>query len=247
VTDRRRHYSYTAYADPEMARTFEERRFGGTIGEYVAADQAAVLVGFAGDVRGRTILDVGTGTGRAALLLARQGAAVTGLDSSEAMLCVARARAAEQSASVRFVSGDVQALSFEDRAFDVVVSLRVLMHAPLWKQSLAELCRVASRSVIVDYPSARSFALWQSLGRKALYSCGVRTEPYRVFRDADIEREFRSHAFRIRSTHRQFVLPIALHKAIGSRYVTERSEGFLERVGLLKRCGSPVTVLAERA
>ncbi|PYR30194.1 MAG: hypothetical protein DMF89_14780 [Acidobacteria bacterium] len=247
MTERRRHYSYTAYADPEMARTFDERRFGGTIGEHVAAEQAAVLLEFVGDVRGRTVLDAGTGTGRAALLLAQQGAAVTGVDASEAMLGVARERTAQLRGKIRFLPGDVHALSFPDRSFDVVISLRVLMHTPQWKQSLAELCRVAARAVVVDYPSARSLALWQSLGRKALYTCGVRTEPYRVFRDAEIEREFNRHAFQIRLTHRQFVLPIAFHKALGSRALTERSEGLLERVGLLKWCGSPVTVLAERA
>ena len=32
------------------------------------------------------------------------------------------------------------------------------MHAPDWRQSIAELCRVAERLVIVDYPSARSVA-----------------------------------------------------------------------------------------
>jgi len=247
VTERRRHYSYTAYADPDMARTFDERRFGGTIGEYVAAEQAAVLLGFVGDVRGRTVLDVGTGTGRAAFLLAQQGAVVTGIDSSEAMLGVARRRRAELGANIRFLPGDVHALPFADRSFDVVMSLRVLMHTPYWKQSLAELCRVAGRSVIVDYPSARSLALWQSLGRRALYACGVRTEPYRVFGDAGIERAFLNQAFRVRSAHRQFVLPIAFHKALGSLPFTERSERWLEHLGLLTLCGSPVTVLAERA
>ena len=32
----RDHYSYKAYADPAMARSFEDRRFGGPIGELVA-------------------------------------------------------------------------------------------------------------------------------------------------------------------------------------------------------------------
>ena len=34
------HYSYTTYADPETARTFDDRRFGGPIGELVAGMQA---------------------------------------------------------------------------------------------------------------------------------------------------------------------------------------------------------------
>jgi hypothetical protein len=45
---------------------------------------------------------------------------------------------------------------------------------------------------------------------------------------------------------RQFVLPIALHKAIGSRNFTTRVERSLAAVGLLGLVGSPVTVVAER-
>ena len=37
----RDHYSYTVYADPATARTFDERRFGGPIGELVAGDAGA--------------------------------------------------------------------------------------------------------------------------------------------------------------------------------------------------------------
>ena len=115
----RDHYSYTAYADPVMARTFDDRRFGGPIGELVASAQARVLENFIGRIQEQTILDVGTGTGRAALFLARGGAHVTAVDASEQMLAVARYRAAEQGLRVRFVQGDAHALDFKSRSFDV--------------------------------------------------------------------------------------------------------------------------------
>src|SRR5213595_626682 len=83
-----RHYSYTMYADKGMARSFEERRFGGPIGELVASTQARVLANMVGRIQDRPILDVGTGTGRAALLMARGGADVTAVDASEQMLQV---------------------------------------------------------------------------------------------------------------------------------------------------------------
>ena len=79
----RDHYSYDYYADPAMARTFEERRFGGPIGQIVAAEQARVLANMIGRIQDRTILDVGTGTGRAALLLARGAARVTAIAATE--------------------------------------------------------------------------------------------------------------------------------------------------------------------
>ena len=51
------------------------------------------MLRMAGDIRGRPVLDVGTGTGRAAILLAKAGGEVTGVDASEQMLAVARDRA----------------------------------------------------------------------------------------------------------------------------------------------------------
>jgi ubiquinone/menaquinone biosynthesis C-methylase UbiE len=192
------------------------------------------------------ILDVGTGTGRAALVLAHQGATVTAVDASSEMLAVARRRAAEEDAPVRFLVGDAHALEFPDKSFDVAVSLRVIMHTPQWRQCIAELCRVASRLVIVDYPSAHSFAALESAARSLAHAAGLETEPYRVFTDRTIARAFAGHGFRIRSVHRQFVLPIAFHKAIGSRRFTIAIEEFLGRAGFLGFFGSPITLVAER-
>jgi SAM-dependent methyltransferase len=242
----RQHYSYSTYADPRTAQTFDDRRFGGPIGELIAAEQARVLAGFVGRIDGRTVLDVGTGTGRAALLLARGGARVTGVDASEEMLRIARARATDESASVTFLAGDAHKLQFADRSFDVVVCLRVVMHSPQWKAVVAELCRTADQLVILDFPSKKSVALVQSLFRKAAHALSLKTEPYRVFTDRDIETALSANGFRVRSKHRQFVLPIGLHKLFGSRRLTLATERVLEKVGLLTLVGSPVTVVAER-
>jgi 2-polyprenyl-3-methyl-5-hydroxy-6-metoxy-1,4-benzoquinol methylase len=240
------HYSYTVYRDPDTARTFDDKRFGGPIGELVAASQARVLTDFIGPVRNRRILDVGTGTGRAALLLASEAAQVTAVDASEQMLAIARERAAAGGVEIRFEVGDAHALRFPDRAFDVVVSLRVLMHSPDWRRCLHELCRAADRLVVFDYPSRRSLAAFQAGVRRVVHAAGMRTEPYRVFGDAEIAQALDACGFRVRSVHRQFVLPIALHKAIGSRRFTLFIEHALDRAGLLGVFGSPVSVVAER-
>ena len=78
------------------------------------------------------MLDVGTGTGRAAIGLARAGATVTGVDASAEMLDVARARAGaitDPPLNITFDVGDAHALTFPSGYFDVAVSLRVLMQA----------------------------------------------------------------------------------------------------------------------
>jgi ubiquinone/menaquinone biosynthesis C-methylase UbiE len=240
------HYSYSYYADPATAQAFDACRFGGPIGELVAETQARVLADFIGAVDRQQVLDVGTGTGRAALWLAKSGACVTAVDASEAMLAVARQRAAAERVDVRFQVGDAHALDFPDRTFDVVVCLRVLMHTPGWRRSIAELCRVAERLVVLDYPSATSFALLESMSRRMLYTVGWKTEPYRVFTDRAMARAFDDCGFRIRSVYRQFVLPIALHRAIASPSFTRAVESMLDRTRLSQILGSPVSIVAQR-
>jgi hypothetical protein len=75
---------------------------------------------------------------------------------------------------------------------------------------------------------------------------GRRTEAYRVFSARAISNALEREGFRVVSEHRQFVLPIALHKRVGSESWTRRIEAALDHAGLLRRFGSPVTVAAER-
>jgi ubiquinone/menaquinone biosynthesis C-methylase UbiE len=248
------HYSYRHYASIDVAEGFDALRFGDAIGRLVADAQEQILMKAIAPGPGRVIADVGTGTGRAALALARRGADVIGIDASTEMLAVAARRAHEALADgrgaaageVRFERGDAHALPLEDRSVDAAVCLRVLMHTPDWRLCLAELCRVSRSTLVFDFPSARSAAALQAAARRLAHAAGLATEPYRVMRAAAVRRELAGHGWHVRSEHRQFVLPIALHKAVGRPAFTRALERALARAGLLRAFGSPITIVAER-
>jgi ubiquinone/menaquinone biosynthesis C-methylase UbiE len=95
---------------------------------------------------GATILDVGCGTGQdaqdLALVVGSHGH-VVGVDSSETMLEVARARAASMQLPVKYVLADATQLPFADATFDGCQAVRVLGHLHEPELALAEMVRVA--------------------------------------------------------------------------------------------------------
>lgn len=76
------------------------------------------------------ILDIGTGPGFLAILMARLGHHVTAIDSSTGMITEARRNAAENQVSIDFRTGDAQVLPFPSDAFDVVLSLNLTWNLP---------------------------------------------------------------------------------------------------------------------
>ena len=68
------------------------------------------------------ILDLGCGTGRHALELARRGFGVTGLDLSPDLIAQARAKARQENLEVKFLEGDARTISFEED-FQCVIML----------------------------------------------------------------------------------------------------------------------------
>lgn len=81
---------------------------------------------------GRTldILDVGTGTGFFALLLARQGHRVTGIDLTEGMILEARRLAKAAGLSAQFQVMDAEAPDFAPASFDAIVTRNLTWGLP---------------------------------------------------------------------------------------------------------------------
>jgi len=84
---------------------------------------AEVAVAALAPAEGERIIDVGRGTGNAALAAARAGAAVVGVDPARRLLEAARARAEREGfPAAEWVEGDALALPVEDGAFDAALS-----------------------------------------------------------------------------------------------------------------------------
>ena len=105
-------------------------------------DVGELLVERAAVEPGMEVLDVGTGTGNAALPAAKAGARVTGLDHSAEMLAVARERGADEMIELDWVEGQVESLPFGDGQFDRVLSAFGHMFAPRHETVAGELKRV---------------------------------------------------------------------------------------------------------
>ena len=88
------------------------------------------------DVRNMAALDAGCGSGRYLKALQDRGAVAIGVDLSDAMLSRARM------VGTRIVRGDLCALPFADRSFDLVVCGLALGDVAALDVSLAEMSRV---------------------------------------------------------------------------------------------------------
>ena len=72
--------------------------------------------------KSRRILDVGCGTGRHAIELAKRGYTITGIDLSESLLTKARQKALDNKVQVDFLQQDARHLTF-DQEFDAAIML----------------------------------------------------------------------------------------------------------------------------
>lgn len=121
-------------------RTWEAGNYG-TFAERVV-DMANRLVERVGAEPGMAVLDVGCGSGNAAIAAARRGAAVVGLDITPKLLEEASVRARNAGVEVEWIEGDAEDLPFESGRFDRVLSTFGVMLAPRHEVAAAELARV---------------------------------------------------------------------------------------------------------
>lgn len=88
------------------------------------------------------VLDVGTGPGFFAILLAELGYSVTAVDYTGAMLDQARENAGTLGERIAFHCMNAQQLAFPDHHFDVIVSRNLTWNLPQPEQAYAQWARV---------------------------------------------------------------------------------------------------------
>ena len=125
---------------------------------------------------GERVVDLGCGTGNAALLAAACGARVTGVDPAARLLDVARGRAASEGAKITFLSGEAASVPVEDAGADVIVSVFAVIFAPDAVAAAAEMSRVVTaegriilsawipQGTMFEFTSAAGEAVRQALG-----------------------------------------------------------------------------------
>lgn len=91
---------------------------------------------------GAHVLDVACGTGNLAVVAARQGCVVSGIDIAANLIDQARIRAAISGLNIHFQEADAEALPFVDGQFDLTVSMFGVMFTPQPDVATAELRRV---------------------------------------------------------------------------------------------------------
>ena len=231
---------------PDIETSSEDyaQRFSGRVGAwFLQVQEQAMLRLLAGWPRA-TVLDVGGGHGQLTDALVREGHAVTVFGSDES--CRRRIQSHLDQGRCRFTAGNLLRLPYPAKAFDVVVSVRLLPHMDDWPGLIGELTRVARHAVIVDYPTSRS------LNRltPALFNVKRRAEgntrSYRVFGDQELMGAFRARGFVQRQRLPQFLWPMVLHRVIGQVGVSRGLEAFGRATRLSQLFGSPVISLFTR-
>lgn len=231
-------------ADVETSSEGYARRFAGSVGRFFLEVQARTTLELLAPWPGARVLDVGGGHGQLTGPLVDAGYAVTVYGSSPA--CGSRVRPWTDAGRARFHSGDLLKAPFADRAFDLVISYRLLPHVARWPELIAELSRLARQAVLVDYPTSRS----ANAVAEALFGLKKRVEgntrPFAVFRDGQVIGAFAAAGFRPTARRPQFFVPMALHRALGSGTLSRGLERVSSALGLTPAFGSPVVARLER-
>ncbi|ETX06178.1 class I SAM-dependent methyltransferase [Candidatus Entotheonella palauensis] len=231
-------------ADIETSSEDYARRFSGAVGAWFLRVQEQATLRMLPPASGTTILDVGGGHGQLTEAFLRQGYVVTVLGSAE--VCQQRIRHLLDDQRCTFRVGNLIKLPYPDRAFDVVVSYRLLPHVTQWQALVAELTRVARQVVLVDYPTLYSVNVMTPLLFRFKKRLEGNTRPYTLFKERDLLAVFQRHGFQRTQRYAEFFLPMALHRMLKAPKLSSAAEQLCRLCGLSLVFGSPVVLRLER-
>lgn len=229
---------FTETADIETASDDYASRFSGPVGEYFLNVQAQLTLELLRDLPGAAVLDVGGGHGQLTRPLAENGYDVTVTGSAD--ICRERLEKYCDEGSFQYLTCDSLNLPFEDGQFDVVMAFRLLPHVDQWQKLIKEMCRVAGKTVIFDYPDRRSANIFYDLLFDLKKNMEGNTRTYTLFSRKEIIAELVSNHCEAPVLKPEFFVPMVVHRKLQNPGVSRFLEAAFRCTGLTRLFGSPI-------
>jgi 2-polyprenyl-3-methyl-5-hydroxy-6-metoxy-1,4-benzoquinol methylase len=232
-------------ADIETASEGYAARFSGSIGEWMLKKQSDIVLDLLKQYPGTKILDVGGGHAQLARPLADEGFDITVHGSDD--ICSVRIKDLLDADKCSFVCSSMFEIPLAGASVETVLCFRLITHCSEWEKLIAELCRIAGKRIIIDYPTSKSL---NAIISGSLFSFKKKlegnTRSWRLFSRQELETVFRQHGFSCKTERKQFFLPMVLHRTLKCVAVSSFLETVCRKLGLTGLWGSPVIMLLER-
>lgn len=233
----------TETADIETASDDYASRFAGPVGEYFLDVQAKLTLELLRDLPGASVLDVGGGHAQLTMPLVGAGYWVTVTGSAD--ICRARLDKYCEKGSFEYITCDCLNLPFADNQFDVVMAFRLLPHAAEWRKLISEMCRVAGKAVIFDYPDKRSVNILYDLLFDLKKNMEGNTRTYTLFTRKEIRDTLAMNNFAVKQYRPEFFVPMVAHRKLKHPKISRLVETFFRLTGLTGIFGSPIILRSD--
>jgi len=129
----------------------------GVLWTYIYRKNFEAILRLVGDVKDRTVLDVGCGGGWLCEWLAFEGANVVGVDISFEFCRALKMRARKRGFDAHIICADGECLPFKENSFYASVIYQALHHLPNPEKAISEALRTSEGFVLGDEPAKLLF------------------------------------------------------------------------------------------
>lgn len=231
-------------ADIETSSADYANRFSGATGEFLLSVQRRIILNMLTGYEVSKLLSVGGAHGQLLSPLIRQGFDITVTGSHD--ICYERLKKKMRGLPFSYQTCDSINLPFADDEYDVVFALRLLTHVSRWQELIAEMCRVARKSIIFDYPDRRSSNILYKLFFPLKKALEKNTRPFAIFNRAQLSKELEKNGYIVDELQPQFFLPMVFHRKLAQPRISEKIEAGVRLTGLTTLLGSPIILKSER-
>jgi len=213
----------------------------------------------------RLALDLGCGTGKQTILLSQRVGPVIGIDISERMIEVARKRCELQS-NVRFVTGDITKLPFEDGCAQALLAYGDVIGHNFTAVDLVlrEMVRVCAPRGLISFEVDSKWCpdllylpkeLWRAMTTRGGHLREWKGMQFKTFTWRELQRLLRSHGLRLVEVRSMNILTMLIPPSLLFRRREEapRFDAFYQHVmkldvalGRVLKCGSTRIVTVEK-